>query len=237
MNVILQQVQTMQKDDLDSLFNQTYQESPVSFDVNPLVLSVRLKKMSIAEPAMWRQLQDPEVKAQLTGEDFNEAEAIKNYYSKKMLWAMLKDGKLSSFRSDLLQLLEHPKSILSKKEIGMFVRLPYFYQEDQILDSIARQYRVINCPDARPNLQKITRELVYIHSTSRWMNKKKQTFYWFGDDNRFVYNIQIEESNPLRKFFEDIVLAKSTNIFETYITKIRFPFDYYKMFDYKLVKL
>lgn len=211
-----------------------YREDPVKLDVNPLVLSVRLKKMKDADPNIWRRLEDPQVKAEITGDDFNDAEKIKDYYGKKIMWSTLKDSRISEYRKALQYLLEHPKSTLTKREAGMFATLPYFYQEDQILDTIAKQYRVTGCPSVQPNLKKFDRELVYIHQTSRWVNKKKFVFYWFADDNQFVYNIQLEEDNPLRGFFEDIVLTKPSNIFETYITKVDYPFDYYKMFSYKI---
>ena len=221
---------------LDELFNQEYREDPIKFDVNPLVLSVRLKKIKTADPTQWFRLEDPTVKAKLMGEDFNEAESIKDYYSKKLMWNSLKDSKLSDYRSTLMSLLSQVKTTLTKKEVGMIVTLPYFYEEDQVLDSIAKNYQVADCPVVKPNLTKFQREMVYVHTTSRWINKTKFIFYWFADDNQYVYNIQIEEGNPLRKFFEDAVLTKSTSVFETHISKVDYPFEYYKMFDYKLIK-
>jgi hypothetical protein len=221
---------------LDDLFTREYVQDPIKFDVNPLVLSVRLKKIKTADPSHWLRLEDPGVKSHLMGEDFNEAEAIKDYYSKKLMWTSLKDSKLSDYRSTLMSLLSQVKTLLTKKEVGMIVTLPYFYEEDQVLDSIMKNYRVADCPVVRPNLIKFQREMVYIHTTSRWMNKKKFLFYWFADDNQYVYNIQIEEGNPLRKIFEDAVLTKGTSVFETLITKVVHPFEYYKMFDYRLIK-
>ena len=223
-------------DTLDSIFNKEYQEAPIRFDVNPLVLSVRLKKLKETDPTQWHRLEHPEVKAKLMGEDFNEAEAIKEYYSKKLMWTSLKDPKMSEYRTHLMGLLSQVKSTLTKKEVGMIVTLPYFFAEDQVMDSIAKNYRVTDCPAVKPNLKKFQRELVYIHQTTRWINKKKFVFYWFSDDNNFVYNIQLDEGNLLRKFFEDIVLTQSTTKFETHITKVDYPFDYYKMFDFRMIK-
>ena len=237
MTTILSQIQSRQSlDTLDSIFNKEYQEAPVLLDVNPLVLSVRLKKIKETDPTHWYRLEDPRVKSELTGDDFNEAEAIKDYYSKKLMWSSLKDSKLSAYRTHLIGLLSQVKTTLTKKEVGMIVTLPYFYAEDQVMDSIAKNYLVDNCPDVRPNLKKFQRELVYIHQTTRWVNKKKFIFYWFADDNNFVYNIQLDEGNLLRKFFEDMVLTQSTTKFETHITKVDYPFDYYKMFDFRMIK-
>ena len=233
---IISQIQARQMTTLDSIFTQEYRETPIKFDVNPLVLSVRLKKIKDADPTQWFRLEHPEVKARLMGDDFNDAEKIKDYYSKKIMWNTLKDSRVSDYRKSLQYLLEHPKTTLNKKEVGMFVTLPYFYEEDQVLDSIAKNYRVADCPVVKPNLTKIQRELVYIHQTSRWVNKKKFIFYWFADDNQYVYNIQLEEGNLLRKFFEDCVLTRSTTVFETHITKVDYPFDYYKMFDFRMIK-
>lgn len=221
---------------IQNLFGSEYREEPVKFDINPLVLSVRLKKMREENPSQWLRLDDSSVKAKLMGDDFNEAEVIKEYYSKKLMWTTIKDSKLSAYRIRLQQLLQHPKTILSKKEVGLFVTLPYFYEEDQVLDQIAKQYRIVNCPEVKLNLKKVQRELAYIHHTTRWVNKKKFIFYWFADDNQFVYNIQLDESNLLKKFFEHIVLTRSTSVFETNLAKVNYPFDYYKMFDFTLIK-
>jgi predicted DNA-binding protein YlxM (UPF0122 family) len=221
---------------LDELFKSEYREDPIKFDVDPLVLSVRLKKLKETDPTQWHRLEHPSVKSQLMGDDFNDAQSIKEYYSKKLMWSSLKDSKMSAYRTHLISLLSQVKSTLTKKEVGMIVTLPYFYAEDQIMDSIAKNYQVVDCPAVKPNLKKLQRELVYIHQTTRWVNKKKFIFYWFADDNNFVYNIQLDEGNLLRKFFEDIVLIQSTTKFETHITKVDYPFDYYKMFDFRMIK-
>ncbi len=232
---ILQEIVGRQGE-FDSIFSSTYREEPIKFDVNPLVLSVCLKRIKEGDALQWYRLEDPHVKSQLESEDFNQAEAIKEYYSKKLMWSSLKDTRISDYRSHLVNFLQHPKTTLTKKEVGMVVTLPYFYAEDQVLDSIIKNYRVTDCPRVTPNMSSVTRELVYIHHTSRWINKKKFIFYWFADDNRYVYNIQIEEGNLLRKFFEHTVLTKGTSVFETYISKVDYPFDYYKMFDFKVIK-
>ena len=232
---IIHQIYNRQNiDTLDNLLKQEYREDPIKFDVNPLVLSVRLRKIRQDNPTQWFRLEDPEVKARLMGDDFNDAEDITAYYSKKLMWTSLKDSRLTDYRTHLMSYLAHPKTVLTRKETGMIVSLPYLYAEDQVLDFIAKNYKVTDCPDVRPNLKSVLRELVYIHSTQRWVNRKKFIFYWFADDNKFVYNIQLEEGNVLRKFFEDVILTRSTSIFETYISKVDYPFDYYKMFDFKL---
>ena len=225
-----------QRESFLDVFSSEYREEPNKFDVDPLVLSVRLKKMKALDTVMFRRLEDPEVKAELAKEDFDDAETIKNYYGKKLMWTALKDSRLSEYRKVLQHLLEHPKTTLSKKETGLIVTLPYFYEEDLVLDTLTKNYLTENTPDVRPNLKKFTRELTFVDQTSRWLNKKRFIYYWFVDDNKYVYNIQIDEGNVLRTFFEDIVLAKPTSIFESHLTKVQHPFDYYKLFDYKIVK-
>lgn len=226
----------MKFDTLDNLFKTEYQEEPQTFDINPLVLSVRLKKIKDLDSNRWLRLDDTRVKAEITGDDWFDAQTISDYYSKKLMWTSLKDSKISTYRSHLLSFLKHPKATLTKKEVGMIVTLPYFYQEDQIYDQLVKYYCTKDVPSPNSNMNKIMRELVYLHQTSRWVNKKKFIYYWFADDNKFIYNIQITEDNTLRKFFEDIVLTKPASIFETHITKEVHPFEYYKMFDYRIVK-
>lgn len=220
---------------LPSIFSSSYREKPLVFDVDPLVLSVRLKKMKSADTTAWYRLESPQVKAELDEEDWNDAIKIKDYYSKKLVWDTLSDVNLTDYRSSLLQLLHHPKHNLSNREVGMIVTLPYFYEEDQILDDIIKSYDVKDPPRVTPNLGRFTRKLTHIATTSRWVNKTDFNFYWFADDNKFVYLIQLAKDNLLLKFFEDAVL-KGDTIFDTLITKVDYPFSYYKMYDFKMLK-
>ncbi len=239
MTSILSQIQTRNvitdDESFKSVFADTYREEPVVFDVDPLVLSVRLKKMKAADPHGWHRIESPQVKAQLDGEDWNDAIKIKDYYSKKLVWNSLSDEKLSNYRASLLQLLHHPKHNLSKKEVGMIVTLPHFYEEDQTLDSIVKSYRVADTPRITPNLGRFARNLTLIGTTNRWLNKTHFNFYWFADDNKFVYSIQLAKDNVLLPFFEDAIMSNEPS-FDTLLTKVDYPFSYYKMYDFKLLK-
>ena len=157
---IISQIMNRQHfDTIDNLFKNEYREDPIKLDVNPLVLSVRLKKIREENTTQWFRLESPEVKARLMGDDFNEAEDIKDYYSKKLMWTSLKDTKLSDYRTHLMSHLAHPKTVLSRKEAGMIVSLPYFYAEDQVMDSIAKNYLVTDCPDVLPKPEPFDCEL------------------------------------------------------------------------------
>lgn len=227
---------TLEDEETASIFgSSTFKEKPTVFDMDPLVLSVRLKKIKEANPNVWIRLESAKVKEEVQGDDWNDAVKIKDYYSKKLVWNTLSDEKLSNYRTALLQLLHHPKHNLSKREMGMIVTLPNFYEEDQTLDGIVKSYRVSDIPRVTPNLGRFARNLTPIGTTNRWVNKKHFNFYWFADDNKFVYSIQLAKDNVLLPFFEDAIMSNEPS-FDTLLTKVDYPFSYYKMYDFKLLK-
>ncbi len=72
-------------------------------------------------------------------DDIEEAERLKKYYREHMVMEALKSTNginRSKFRQKLAKLVVNELDI-TKEEIGLLLRLPYFYEEDQALDSSA----------------------------------------------------------------------------------------------------
>lgn len=137
-------------------------------------------------------------------DDIEEAERLKKYYRDRMIMEALTSTKginRSQFRQKLAKLVVNELPI-TKKEIGLLCRLPYFYDEDQALDSIATEtddaavqgtschaYSAVFTPLKKILVSRATGD--YYH-------------YWFTDSKRTPYNFVIKLDNPLRSMFESI---------------------------------
>ena len=137
-------------------------------------------------------------------DDIEEAERLKKYYRDRMIIEALKSTNginRSQFRQKLAKLVVNELAI-TKKEIGLLCRLPYFYEEDQALDSIVAEtndsavqgtschvYSGVFAPLKRVLVSRASGE--YYH-------------YWFTDEKRTPYNFVIKTDNPLRSMFESV---------------------------------
>jgi hypothetical protein len=107
----------------------------------------------------------------------------------------------SQFRQKLAKLVVNELPI-TKKEIGLLCRLPYFYEEDQALDSIVadtddHKVEGISC-HAYNGIFTPLKKVLVSRSAGDYYH------YWFSDAERTPYNLVIKGDNPLRGMFEAI---------------------------------
>jgi len=137
-------------------------------------------------------------------DDIEEAERLKKYYRDNMIMQALKSSNginRSQFRQKLAKLVVNDL-VITKKEIGLLCRLPYFYNEDQELDSIVAitndsEVQGTSCHAYSAVFTPLKRVLV-----SRAVGDYYH--YWFTDEKRTPYNLVIKMDNPLRSMFESI---------------------------------
>lgn len=135
-------------------------------------------------------------------DDIEEAERLKKYYRDRMIIEALKSNNginRSQFRQKLAKLVVNELAI-TKKEIGLLCRLPYFYEEDQGLDSIVAEtddsaVQGISCHAYSGMFVPLKKVLVSRASGDYY-------HYWFTDAERTPYNFVIKTDNPLRSMFE-----------------------------------
>ena len=124
---------------LESLFDESTTEkslSPISFKDDPIALSHASYQHWLSNPGT-RWLDLDAVTA--SNEDRETAKKIRDYYRGRITWGQLKyGGNLSDFRATLGKLVCGEMAI-TKKELGMIYRLPYFYAEDCALDRVIEQ--------------------------------------------------------------------------------------------------
>lgn len=219
-------------------FEQTFKERLTEFKEDPLVLSVSLKKIST--PDQYYAIDNPRVVENIDNEIRNTAEAIRTYYGKKFFWQNLKDGNgLSDFRRRVCYLLENRIQSCKDQDIGIYFKLPWFYEEDMIYDEFKKNYCTTNLPRigyGAPTSPKEVLKLKYIRTSVSTQRKRKIERFWFTNE-KYLYAIEVEASNPLIYMLKDMLLKKEEHCFETYLTQDRIDqLHYYKLFQFNFAR-
>ena len=226
--------------ELDSVFSTTYNEKEISFKEDPLVLAVSLKDLMDRSPGSYYSLEDTRVFENVNDDIRDRAEQIRKYYGKKYFWSNLTSNRqLSGFRGRVCYLLENRIHTCKDKDAGIYYKLPYFYDEDMIYDDFKKQYNTTDVPRIgsikTPN-SKHQLTLTYLKTSSCRQQKRNLNRFWFTD-NKYLYNIEIANDNPLLEMFKQLVIEKMTVTFDTYYNVDRIDQMYfYKLFNFTLAK-
>lgn len=226
--------------ELDNIFNSTYKEKETEFKEDPLVLSVSLKDLMDRNPGVYCSLEDLRVFENVNDDIRDLAEQVRKYYGKKYFWNNLASNRsLSDFRGRVCYLLENRIRTCKDKDAGIYYKLPYFYDEDMIYDDFKKQYNTTDVPRIgsikTPNT-KHQLTLTYLRTTSCRQQKRNLNRFWFTD-NKYLYNIEIANDNPLLEMFKQLVTEKVTVTLDTYYNVDRIDQMYfYKLFNFALAK-
>ena len=221
------------------LFNSAYKETEKEFNEDPLVLAVSLRDLSKKTEGYHYSLDDSRVVDNITDEIRSLAEQIRKYYGKKYFWTNLTNTReLSGFRSRTCYLLENRIRKCKEKDVGIYYKLPYFYDEDMIYDDFKKQYNTTDLPrldNFRPPVKhRLT--LNYIKNTSSRQQKRNINRFWFTDST-YLYSIEIANDNILLDMFTQLVTEKGSVTFDTYYNIDRIDQMYfYKLFKFTLAK-
>lgn len=231
---ILSQIQS--RNTLDDFNFSEYVETEKSFQEDPLVMSVSLKDLSSKTEGYHYSIDDPRVINNITDDIKDHAEKIRKYYGKKFFWTNLTNTRaLSGFRSRACYLLENRIRVCKGQDIGIYYKLPYFYDEDMVYDEFKKQYNTTDVPRIQLK-DKIQLPLQYLKTSSSRQQKRNINRFWFTDGT-YLYNIEVANDNPLLEIFKQLVVDKGTVTFETFITMDRIDqMWFYKLLKFTLVK-
>jgi hypothetical protein len=126
---------TIDWDDFKAVFKPK-PEPDMTFTDDPVAMAWAAYRVYLTNPALrWTDLNDVVV----TEEDRAQSQAIRSYYTNRILLGAIKNnGNISEFRKKLYGLLIG-KTGIKPNEIGILHRLPYFYVEDTALDQVVEQ--------------------------------------------------------------------------------------------------
>lgn len=152
-------------------------------------------------------------------DDIEEAERLKKYYRDRMIIEALKSSNginRSQFRQKLAKLVINELPI-TKKEIGLLYRLPYFYEEDQALDNI-----VATTNDSRVNITTCHAYNAVFEPLKKILVSRASGdyhHYWFSDAEHTPYNLVIKSDNPLLSMFEALYNKGPMHLYATIYPK------------------
>lgn len=128
------------------------------------------------------------------------ANQIRKYYRNKLTIQALKSKAMSNFRVDLQELLGMDPCKLKLKFLPMMIRLPAFYKEDAVIDSLKKT--TLSPIPARVRLEKETKTLKYVESIHRKTKNQDTKWYWFVDDRNLLHRLSVDGKNKLSHILE-----------------------------------
>lgn len=215
------------------VLNSEYKEKPDTYKFDLLEAAVVLK----LQAPNYSSIDDPRIVAAIDDDVREKARLIRKYYTKRWFWNALNSTGMSAFRQRAYELLESQTRTVLKKDLGIYVKLPWFYEEDIVYEEFKKELITDDIPNLSPGRGKSQRRLEFLKTSNGWQGKRRTTRYWFKDDNRFLYGIELEMQNPLIPFFEEAIFANPTCVFEAHLVADRIDkMYYYKLNQFKLLK-
>ncbi len=147
-------------------------------------------------------------------DDIEEAERLKKYYREHMVMEALTSPNgvsRSQFRQKLAKLVVNELEI-TKDEIGLLLRLPYFYEEDQALDFVMEQTDSSKVSYQDPGSTLFETKLTPLEKILVSRRAGEYYHYWFVDNKKTPYKLVIKSDNPLIKLFEGLFLQQSMTV-------------------------
>lgn len=229
-------------DDSISIFSSTYKEEIKEFKDDPMVLACSLKELVETQQNFY-PLDDLRVIENITEEIRELAERVRKYYTKKFFWQNLTgNGKLSDYRSRVCYLLENHVRTCKEQDVGIYYKLPYFYQEDMAYEDFKQRYNTTDVPRVMQGVfparstTKSQLKLTYLKTTTSRQKKRNLHRFWFTEGT-YLFNIEITNDNPLLEMFTQLVVEKMTITLDTYYNVDRLDQMYfYKLYKFSLTK-
>lgn len=225
------------------IFEQTYVEKIKNIKEDPLVISCVIKRLTLENEGIYYSLEDHRIIELITDQDRETAEQVRKYFTKKFFWQNFTDNRnISPFRSRVCYLLENRVQDCQDQDLGIYYKLPWFYDEDMIYEDFKKSYNTTDVPNIVYGGiygGKRSREILnlqYLKNTFCYQRKRKIRRLWFTDQT-YLFSIELEDANPLLETFIDRLTSSSDVKLEAYRNIDRIDkMWFYKIFNFKLVK-
>jgi len=137
---------------------------------------------------------------EMTQEDRNRAEVIRDYYSKKIMMFTLKGQKLSNYRKDLNTFIHGDCKVVKEEMMPLVYRLPEFYEYDVGVDEMFLELdtKFQGSKISSPAVKTLTPVKKFI------VKRKHRKFveYWLKDNENKPYKIEINSNNELMHLWD-----------------------------------
>ena len=137
---------------------------------------------------------------EINQEDRDRANAIRDYFSKKIVMITLRGQNLSSFRKDLNTFIHGDCKVFKEELLPLIYRLPEFYDNDIQHDEMFRDFN--KHFEDTTKLWRGTKTLKPVRKFFINLKTKKFLEYWLKDENDRGYRIEIPFENKLNHLWE-----------------------------------
>jgi len=175
--------------------NKTAQE--VAFADDPIALSWASYGVWIRRGTRWVGLNEVEAHAH----DREIAAETRRYYRDKLMLQTLKGRPLSEFQTVLYGIVSGEAPIMSD-QIGVIMKLPYFYTEDRTLAEVFDRTQPLDKHEFMAEAREDTITPVSMVFSSRKNNETYQ--YWFADSVGRATLWAVNAQNPLRSLVDSL---------------------------------
>ena len=177
-----------------------YTNSPkIKFHDDPVVLSCVSWRIGNAGGGLWTDLEDIK---DITQEDRVMGAAVRKHFLDQLVMAKLRGRRTSDWRSKLGAFLVGNHD-LTKSEVGMLYRLPYFYHEDQAVANVMKLTNPITQKEkGRPydtpwKLESVERIVQYRRANNT-------TQFWFRDQQGWPVMVAVNHNNSLHGLMDSL---------------------------------
>ena len=147
---------------------------------------------------------------QMTQEDRERANVIRDYYSKKIMMFTLRGQHLTKFRKDLSTFVHGDSQVVKEEMLPLVYRLPEFYDYDIELEEM---FRDLNTTFQGSRIA--SAEILSLTPIKKFTVKRKSrkfVEYWLKDENNIAYKIEIDTSNELLHLWDHFFEKKSVTL-------------------------
>jgi hypothetical protein len=195
---------------LTDIFSITYHQKNTTLEMDALILSCCAYRLI----NQFMGLEDDRLPGLVIEQDYELANTIKKHYSQRLMFTKLQGSSFTQFKSDLSNLIHTSydtdgsgKYIYPDRMLGMAYKLPYFYFYDlEISDLFGSEIVSLNgTEDEKTRALKKLKTLNYIKKTKTHRARDYTIEYWFNDELNNKVKLNIDEKNPLRNLFENLL--------------------------------
>lgn len=142
---------------------------------------------------------------ELTLDDIDYANKIRNYYVNKITVLTLKNIELTPFRKDLKELVNSDGRKFKESVIPLAYRLPEFYEYDLAFEELVYNYNreLKNFESTEPLT--LTKDLSLVKTFNVNTRRQKRKEYWFKDIDNNLNSYYLDIDNPLMGLLDKFV--------------------------------
>lgn len=165
--------------------------------------------------------------------DYDLANLIREYYSKKLMVRSLKGKPLSKFRQDLSDYISKGYTdTYPENYMGMIYKLPEFYFYDLEIDKLR-----LDSNNEKVETSIGVKKLNFLTKLYRSAKSTASYTFWFHDENRNLYNIQIYKENNLLELFNSICEFGTVTLSGKFLSVTKDDLNYCKICNPRLLFL